>query len=81
MALTGDGRLLVVELGADRLSIIDLATCQIKVLVSRLGIVSDLLSSKPSRHAPRVCCINPPGIVYVTAGDGIVLYHAMLPPP
>ena len=80
MALTGDGRLLVVESGANRLSIVDLASGQISALVTELGILSDLPRSRPQHFFFNGVDVSPSGMIYVTADDTNVIYRIPLPP-
>lgn len=80
MALTGDGRLLVVESGADRLSIIDLASGQSSALVTNLGLLSDVPRSRPLHYFFNGVAISPTGTIYVTADGPNVIYRLTLPP-
>ncbi|MFN8446168.1 MAG: hypothetical protein U0175_35590 [Caldilineaceae bacterium] len=80
MALTGDGRLLVVESKADRLSIVDLATGQMRVLVTDLGLLRDLPRSRPQHYFFNGVAIDASGTIYVSADRTNMIYRLPLPP-
>ena len=67
LALTGDGRLLVVESGADRLSLVDLSSGQVTPLATDLGIMRDVPRSRPLHYFFNGVDISPSGMIYVTA--------------
>ena len=83
MALTGDGRLLVVESGADRLSIIDLANDQVNgqvnVLMTDLGLLRDVPRSRPLHYFFNGVAVSATGTIYVTADGPNVIYRLPLP--
>ncbi len=81
MALTGDGRLLVVESGANRLSIVDLASGQISPLITDLGILRDVPRSRPLHYFFNGVDVSPSGMIYVTADDTNMIYRMPLPKP
>ena len=80
MALTGDGRLLVVESGANRLSSVDLASGQLSTLIPELGILNDLPRSRPQHYFFNGVDVSPSGMIYVTADEPNVIYRMQLPP-
>lgn len=80
MALTGDGRLLVVESGANRLSIVDLASGQVSTLIPELGILNDVPRSRPQHYFFNGVDVSPSGMLYVTADEPNVIYRLPLPP-
>ncbi len=80
MALTGDGRLLVVESGATWLSIVDLTNGQISTLIPELGILNDLPRSRPQHYFFNGVDISSSGMIYVTADEPNVIYRLPLPP-
>lgn len=80
MALTGDGRLLVVESQADRLSIMDLATGQLRPLVTDLGLLRDLPRSRPQHYFFNGVDVDASGMIYVTADRTNMIYRLPLPP-
>ncbi len=79
LALTGDGRLLVVESGANRLSIVDLASGQISTLIPELGILNDVPRSRPQHYFFNGVDVSPSGMIYVTADEPNVIYRIQLP--
>ena len=80
MALTGDGRLLVVESGANRLSTVDLVSGQISTLIPEIGILSDVPRSRPQHYFFNGVDVSPSGIIYVTADEPNAIYRLPLPP-
>jgi len=80
MALTDDGRLLVVESGANRLSIVDLASGQVSTLIPELGILNDVPRSRPQHYFFNGVDVSPSGVIYVTADEPNVIYRLPLPP-
>ena len=80
MALTGDGRLLVVESGANRLSTVDLVSGQISTLIPELGILNDVPRSRPQHYFFNGVDVSPSGIIYVTADEPNAIYRLPLPP-
>ena len=80
MALTGDGRLLVVESGANRLSSVDLASGQVSTLMPELGLLRDLPRSRPLHYFFNGVDVSPSGMIYVTADETNVIYRMPLPP-
>lgn len=80
MALTGDGRLLVVESGANRLSIVDLVSGQVSTLIPELGLLRDLPRSRPQHYFFNGVDIDASGMIYVTADEPNVIYRMPLPP-
>ncbi len=81
LALTGDGRLLVVELGADRLSLVDLSSGEVTPLATDLGIMRDVPRSRPLHYFFNGVDVSPSGMVYVTADDANAIYRIPLPKP
>ena len=81
LALTGDGRLLVVESGADRLSLVDLSSGQITPLATDLGIMRDVPRSRPLHYFFNGVDISPSGMIYVTADEANAIYRIPLPKP
>lgn len=79
MALTGDGRLVVVESGANRLAIVDLATGEVTTLVADLGILRDVPRARPLHYFFNGVDVSPSGMVYVTADEPNVIYRLPLP--
>jgi sugar lactone lactonase YvrE len=79
LALTGDGRLLVVESGADRLSIVDLSSGKSTPLATDLGIMRDVPRSRPLHFFFNGVDVSPSGVVYVTADDANAIYRIPLP--
>jgi glucose/arabinose dehydrogenase len=80
MALTGDGRLLVVESGADQLSIVDLAGGQISTVAADLGLLRDLPRSRPQHYFFNGVAVSAAGMIYVTIDGPNVIYRLPLPP-
>lgn len=80
LALTGDGRLLVVESGANRLAIVDLASGQVSTLLPALGLLRDLPRSRPQHYFFNGVDVSPSGMIYVTADGSNVIYRLALPP-
>jgi CubicO group peptidase (beta-lactamase class C family) len=81
LALTGDGRLLVVESGANRLSLVDLSSGEVTPLATSLGIMRDVPRSRPLHYFFNGVDVSPSGMVYVTADDANAIYRIPLPKP
>ena len=80
LALTGDGRLLVVESGANRLSIVDLESGEIRTLIADLGLLNHLPRSRPQHYFFNGVDVSPWGMIYVTADEPNAIYRMPLPP-
>ena len=74
LALDNEGRLLVVEVGASRLSRIDLSTGEVTVLVEGLELSGPGLGSPPTWGFDGVA-VGSSGDIYVSGGGANVLYH------
>jgi sugar lactone lactonase YvrE len=75
LAINLDGNLLVVEVGAGCLSIIDLQTGNVSVLVEELGLGSTGVDGYPPTYGFNGVAVSPSGYIYVTGDVDNVLYR------
>lgn len=75
LAVTGDGRLLVVESGARRLSAIDLATGRVTPLVEELALGAPGWPGLPPTATFNGVAVDTAGTIYVTGDIDNVLYR------
>ncbi|MEZ4736635.1 MAG: hypothetical protein R3E79_56860 [Caldilineaceae bacterium] len=79
LAVTDDGRLLVVESGAQRLSAIDLATGQVTPLAEGLALGAPGWPNMPPTATFNGVAVDAAGTIYVTGDIDNVLYRLTQP--